>query len=38
MGFEVMYEDHTTYQERWDRAAENFQTIVDTLGDRLIIS
>lgn len=38
MGFEVKYEDHTTYQERWERTTENFQTIVDTLGDRLTIS
>ena len=38
LGFEVHYENHEEYQARWDRTAEEFQTIVDTLGDRLVIS
>lgn len=38
LGFEVIYEDHETYQARWDTTAENFSTIVETLGDRLQIS
>lgn len=38
LGFEVHFENHEEYQARWDRTAEEFQTIVDTLGDRLVIS
>jgi len=38
LGFDVLYEDHETYQARWDTTAENFAEIVETLGDRLQIS
>lgn len=38
LGFEVMYEDHETYQQRWETTAQEFQEIVDTLGDRLKIA
>ena len=38
MGFEVLYEDHATYQARWESTAESFATILETLGDRLIIA
>lgn len=38
MGFEVLYEDHATYQARWESTAESFAKILETLGDRLIIA
>ncbi len=38
LGFEVKFEDHETYQARWETAAENFKTIIETLGDRLSIN
>lgn len=38
LGFEVHFEDHATYQARWDATAESFATILESLGDRLIIA
>ncbi len=37
LGFDVIFEDSSTYQARWESTASNYEAIITALGDRLII-